>query len=70
MLVWVVVGSLICLSERMVVRLPSSVVSEPSKIRFVLACLLDLDADNLDLVICKPDFNFEHIWHDKFIRFN
>lgn len=60
-------GSLICLREGMMIALASLVVPETANVRLSLALFLDLNSHDLDLVVSKTDFNFEHGWHDEFV---
>lgn len=49
--VWVIVSDLVCLRKGVVVSNATSVVTEPSKVRFGTLLLFNIDSNNFDLVV-------------------
>jgi len=52
------------------ISLTSSVISESTEVRLGLLGFFYLYDNDLDLVVRKSNFNFEHIGHHELVRFN
>ena len=65
-----IVGSLICLSEGVVVSDSVPIVAETTEVGLWSLLLFDCYSHDFDLVVCESYFDLELVWHYKFIRFN
>jgi hypothetical protein len=69
-LVWVVVGDLVCLRECVVVGYATSIVTETTEVGLCSLLFFYVDCNNLYLVVGKSNFDFELIGHDELVGFD